>query len=233
MKSAQHGQCEDRGVIAALRGAETQGPMGNRRIQYIAMDRRRALVAAAAACGAALISRAYAGDAIGTVTEIRGMASAETAADTRTLVENAPVFVDDLLNTDEGSRLVLQLRGGILLRIGATAKLRVSRYSADIGGEIVMDSGQILCDGRAGWKGLTVRSPYASIAVRGTKFFAGEFDHGYSVFSALGVVIVSAGGTRVTLRTGDGTDIPSIFAPPIPARKWSAPKVARAFALVV
>ena len=207
--------------------------MRNRRIQCIAMDRRRALVAAAATCWAALMRRTYAGDQIGTVTEIRGAASAETAADTRTLVENAPVFVEDLLHTGEGARLALQLSSGVLLRIGATAKLRVSRYTAGVGGEIMMDSGQILCDCRAGSKGLTVRSPYASITVRRTKFFAGEFDRGYSVFAALGVVSVNAGGTSVTLRAGDGTDIPSIGAPPTPARKWSAPKVARAFALVV
>lgn len=197
------------------------------------MDRRGALVAAAATSWVALMRRTYAGDQIGTVTEIRGVASAETAADTRPLVENAPVFVEDLLHTGEGARLTLQLSSGILLRIGATAKLRVSRHIAGVGGGIMMDSGQILCDGRPGSKGLTVRSPYASIAVRGTKFFAGEFDHGYSVFAALGAISVSAGGTSVTLRAGDGTDIPGIGAPPTPASKWSAPKVARAFALVV
>lgn len=207
--------------------------MRNHGIEHIVIDRRGALVAAVGTCWAALMRRACAGDQIGTVTEIRGTASAETAGDTRTLIENGPVFVEDLLHTGDGARVTLQLGTGILLRLGATSKVRVSHYVGGVGGEIVMDGGQILCDGRAGSKGLTVRSPYALIAVRGGKFFAGEFDGGYSVFAALGVVSVSAAGTSVTLRAGDGTDILSIGASPTPSRKWSAPKVARAFALVV
>jgi hypothetical protein len=48
------------------------------------------------------------------------------------------------------------------------------------------------------------------------------------VFVARGAVSVSAAGTDVILR-----DIAFVGAPPSPAKKWGAPKIARAFALVV
>jgi hypothetical protein len=197
-----------------------------------AISRRATLIGAVAISCAALQRRAWALDQIGKVTEIRGTASAETAAGMRPLAEDGPVFLAELLRTGDESRLGLHLGLRTSVRLGARSKLRVDRYIADAGGEIIVDSGQLLFDGRAR-RGLTVRSPYALIAVRGTKFFAGQLDNGFSVFVARGVVSVSAAGTQVILREGDGTDIAFVGAPPSPAKKWGPPKIARAFALVV
>jgi ferric-dicitrate binding protein FerR (iron transport regulator) len=197
-----------------------------------AISRREILIGTVAISCAALQRRAWALDQIGKVTEIRGTASAETAAGMRPLAEDGPVFLAELLRTGDESRLGLHLGLRTSVRLGARSKLRVDRYIADAGGEIIVDSGQLLFDGRAR-RGLTVRSPYALIAVRGTKFFAGQLDNGFSVFVARGVVSVSAAGTQVILREGDGTDIAFVGAPPSPAKKWGPPKIARAFALVV
>jgi ferric-dicitrate binding protein FerR (iron transport regulator) len=197
-----------------------------------AMNRRETLIGAVALCCAAVQRRAWALDQIGKVTEIRGTASAEAAAGMRPLAENGPIFLAELLRTGDESRLGLHLGQRTSVRLGARSKLRVDRYIADAGGEIVVDSGQLLFDGRAR-RGLTIRSPYALIAVRGTKFFAGQLDNGFSVFVARGAVSVSAAGTEVILRAGDGTDIAYVGAPPTPAKKWGPPKIARAFALVV
>jgi ferric-dicitrate binding protein FerR (iron transport regulator) len=197
-----------------------------------AITRRETLVGAVAISWAALQRRAWALDQIGKVVEIRGTASAETSGGTRPLAEDGPVFLAELLRTGDESRLGLHLGLRTSVRLGARSKLRVDRYIADAGGEIIVDSGQLLFDGRAR-RGLTVRSPYALIAVRGTKFFAGQLDSGFSVFVARGAVSVSAAGTQVILRAGDGTDIAFVGAPPSPAKKWGAPKIARAFALVV
>jgi ferric-dicitrate binding protein FerR (iron transport regulator) len=197
-----------------------------------AISRRETLVGMVAIASAALQRRAWALDQIGKVTDIRGTASAETSAGTRSLAEDGPVFLAELLRTGDESRLGLHLGLRTSVRLGARSKLRVDRYIADAGGEIIVDTGQLLFDGRAR-RGLTVRSPYALIAVRGTKFFAGQLDYGFSVFVARGVVSVSAAGTQVILREGDGTDIAFVGAPPGPVKKWGAPKIARAFALVV
>ena len=203
---------------------------GMRDIQA-AVNRRETLIGAVALCCATLQRRAWAVDQIGKVTEIRGTASAEAAAGMRPLAENGPVFLEELLRTGDESRLGLHLGLRTSVRLGARSKLRVDRYIADAGGEIVVDSGQLLFDGRAR-RGLTIRSPYALIAVRGTKFFAGQLDNGFSVFVARGVVSVNAAGAEVILRVGDGTDIAFVGAQPTPAKKWGAPKIARAFALV-
>ena len=197
-----------------------------------AVSRRETLVGMVAIFCAALQRQAWAVDQIGKVTEIRGTASAETAAGTRSLAADGPVFLAELLRTGDESRLGLHLGLRTSVRLGARSKLRVDRYIADAGGEIIVDSGQLLFDGRAR-RGLTVRSPYALIAVRGTKFFAGQLDNGFSVFVARGVVSVTAAGAQVILREGDGTDIAFVGAPPGPPKKWGAPKSARAFALVV
>ena len=197
-----------------------------------AISRRETLITAVAISCAALQRSAWALDQIGMVTEIRGTASAEAGGSTRSLAEDGPVFLAELLRTGEESRLGLHLGLRTSVRLGARSKLRIDRYIADAGGEIIVDSGQLLFDGRAR-RGLTVRSPYALIAVRGTKFFAGQLDNGFSVFVARGAVSVSAAGTEVILREGDGTDIAFVGAPPTPAKKWGPPKIARAFALVV
>jgi ferric-dicitrate binding protein FerR (iron transport regulator) len=204
---------------------------GMRDIQAV-INRRETLIGAVAIGCAVLQRQAWAIEQIGKVTEIRGIASAEAAAGTRPLAENGPVFLAELLRTGDESRLGLHLGLRTSVRLGARSKLRVDRYIADAGGDIIVDSGQLLFDGRAR-RGLTVRSPYALIAVRGTKFFAGQLDNGFSVFVARGVVSVSAASTEVILRAGDGTDIPFVGAPPGPVKKWGAPKIARAFALVV
>ena len=196
------------------------------------IGRRRALIGAAAICFAALQRQAWAIEQIGKVTEIRGTASAEAAAGSRPLAENGPVFLAELLRTGDESRLGLHLGLRTSVRLGARSRLRVDRYIADAGGEIIVDSGQLLFDGRPR-RGVTVRSPYALIAVRGTKFFADQLDNGFSVFVARGAVSVSAAGSEVILRAGDGTDIAFVGAPPGPVKKWGAPKIARAFALVV
>ena len=203
---------------------------GMRDIQA-AVNRRETLIGAVALCCATLQRRAWAVDQIGKVTEIRGIASAEAAGGTRPLAADGPVFLAELLRTGDESRLGLHLGLRTSVRLGARSKLRVDRYIADAGGEIVVDSGQLLFDGRAR-RGLTIRSPYALIAVRGTKFFAGQLDNGFSVFVARGAVSVSAAGAEVILRAGDGTDIAFVGAQPTPVKKWGAPKIARAFALV-
>ena len=42
----------------------------------------------------------------------------------------------------------------------------------------------------------------------------------------------TAGGNTVRLKTGEGTDISHAGGPPEPVKKWGAPKIAKAMALV-
>jgi hypothetical protein len=176
---------------------------------------------------------AQAQTAAGKVSSVRGMAFAEVGPGTRTLTAAEAVFLDELLRTGDESRLGVALANGNQLNLGARAKLRIDRTVIDGGGALELGAGAMILDRPdAGRKGrLTVTTPFAVIAVRGTKFFMGEID-GYGVFVERGHVQVTAAGKTVDVRAGEGTTIPRIGAPPDAVRTWGAPKIARARAMV-
>src|SRR2546421_677421 len=76
------------------------------------------------------------------------------------------------------------------------------------------------------------RRTFARIAVRGTRFFAGDISGTFGVFAAHGSVDVTAGGKKVRLKAGEGTDIAHPVDAPGPVKTWGAPKIAKAMALV-
>ncbi len=198
--------------------------------------RRRCLAGMGAAGGAALLPAlpASAANEAGVVTEVQGTALADTRPVPRNLSRNGLVFLNELLRTGDQSRLALQLGTSTSVRLGARAKLRIDRFIVDAGGELQLTAGQLLLDGPDGGfpKGLEVRSPYALLAVRGTKFFAGRVDKGFDVFVQHGEVSVRAGGTTVTLRAGDGTTVPAVGARPGAGKQWKPERIARTLALV-
>jgi len=168
------------------------------------------------------------------VTAVVGTATAEAPPAPRPLRDRAPVFLDDLLVTGPASRLAMRLGASTLVRLGASAKLRIDHYVVNQGGELNLENGQILFDSGEGKypKGLMVRSAYALIAVRGTQFWGGMLDGDFAVFVARGVVTVTAGGASVPLGAGDGTTVSGVGDPPEPVRRWPQAKINRALALV-
>lgn len=194
---------------------------------------RRSWIAALTAAPLLAPSAVSAQAQAGAVASVRGMAFAEVGPGTRTLTEAAAVFLDELLRTGEDSRLGVSLSNGNLLNLGARARLKIDRAVLDGGGAIALGAGALMIDRPdAGRKGrLTVTSPYAVIAVRGTKFFVGDAD-GYGVFVERGVVDVSAAGKRVTLRAGQGTTIREIGAAPDAPKEWGPGRIAKALAMV-
>jgi ferric-dicitrate binding protein FerR (iron transport regulator) len=172
--------------------------------------------------------------AIGIVAELRGQALAELNETQRSLDFNSSVFLGDTLRTGENSRLAVLLAEKTRLRLGAKTTVTVDRFIADAGGELSLASGALLLEAPAQTlpKGLTVQSPFALIAVRGTVFFAGPINGVFGVFVESGSIDVTAAGTTVRLRTGEGTDIAKAGDPPGPVKKWGKAKIDRAFALV-
>src|SRR5205823_11616383 len=132
------------------------------------------------------------------------------------------------------SRLRAFLARKTSLRLGAETKLTIDTFIVNRGGELSFASGAILLDTGAGKfpGGLSVHSPFALIAVRRTRFFAGDISGTFGVFAARGSVDVTAGGQTVRLKPGEGTDIARPGGPPEPAKKWGQPKIAKAMALV-
>jgi ferric-dicitrate binding protein FerR (iron transport regulator) len=198
------------------------------------IDRRR-LLQGFAACAALPAARpaVSAETAVGTVSDVEGDVVAELNAQRRTLKRKSSIYLGDTLRTAARSRLRALLARKTNLQLAAETSVRIDRFIVDSGGNLMLDSGAILIDTkRKLLKSLEVESPFALIAVRGTRFFAGPIDGIFGVFVARGAVDVTAGGRTVRLSTGEGTDIATAGGPPGPIKVWGAPKIAKAMALV-
>jgi hypothetical protein len=197
--------------------------------------RRRLILQAAMIAGMSAFSHlATAAESVGVVADLRGEAVAQQAKQQRKLQIKSPVEIGDTLMTARKSRLRANLGSTTSLRMGAETRVKIDYFIVDAGGELTLGSGALLLDAPSGEfeKGLAVESPFALIAVRGTRFFAGKIDGVFGVFVASGSVNVTAGGQTVRLRAGQGTDIARAGGPPGPVKTWGQPKIQKALALV-
>lgn len=177
---------------------------------------------------------AFGAEPVGSVEDINGEAFAEANAVRRLLERLAPVFVGDQVGTGVASRLAMRLGRDTTIRLGEKARLRIDRFLLDAGGEMTLRSGPLLFDrppARAP-EPVQIRSPFALIAVRGTRFFAGPSNGRFAVFAELGSVAVTSAGRRVILQDGEGTDFSAPGTRPTPARRWQPERVRAALASV-
>lgn len=175
---------------------------------------------------------AHAVERVGSVEDITGQAFAELAQVRRTLDRAAPIFLSEEVATRAASRLGMRLGRNTKVRLGEQARLKIDRFLVDAGGEMTLSSGPLLFDGKPGRAGVQIRGPFALIAVRGTRFFAGPSNDRFGVFVARGSVLVRAAGQQVILREGEGTDIASPGAPPTPVKRWAPERIRAALASV-
>lgn len=176
---------------------------------------------------------ASAAERVGSVEDVKGEAFAELDAARRTLDPAAPVFLGDEVATGIASRLGMRLGGDTIVRLGEQARLKIDRFLVDAGGDMTLRSGPLLFDrppGRA--PAAVIRSPFALIAVRGTRFFAGPSNGRFSVFVARGSVAVISAGQQVIVREGEGTDFVSPGTPPAPVNRWGSERIRAALASV-
>jgi len=187
-----------------------------------------------AAASGSLRPASAAQEAAGVVAELKGEAVAELKEQRRILKVKSPLYLGETLDTSDRSRLRALLARKTSLRLGAKTRVRIDQFIVDMGGELVLDSGALLIDTSTGKfpEGLKVQSPFALIAVRGTRVFAGPIDGIFGVFVARGVVDVTAGNSTVQLKAGEGTDIAQPGGSPGPVKKWGKPKIEKAMALV-
>lgn len=163
----------------------------------------------------------------GTVEDIKGAAFAEAAGPRRTLVLAAPILVGDDVSTERNSRLGLRLGRNTSIRLGELAHLKIDRFLEEAGGELMLGSGPLLFDRPSGSPptSVQIRSPFALIAVRGTRFFSGPSNGRFGVFVARGSVTVTAAGQEVVVSDGQGTDIAVVGAKPTPVRQWGDARI--------
>jgi len=175
---------------------------------------------------------ARAAERVGSVEEVKGEVFAELDAVRRTLDRAASIFLGDEVATGAASRLGMRLGRDTRIRLGEQARLKIDRFLVDAGGEMTLRSGPLLFDRPPRRAGVQIRSPFALIAVRGTRFFAGPSNDRFGVFVARGSVAVTAAGQQVVLREGEGTDIVSPGTPPTPVKRWGPERIRAALASV-
>jgi ferric-dicitrate binding protein FerR (iron transport regulator) len=169
---------------------------------------------------------------VGSVEDVTGEAFAESGSGRRILDKAAPVFLSEEVMTGVASRLGMRLGRNTTVRLGEQVRLKIDRYLVDAGGEMTLSSGPLLFDGQPHRTGVQILSPFALIAVRGTRFFAGPSNDRFGVFVLHGVVTVAAADQQVTLREGEGTDIVSPGTPPTPVKRWAPARIGAALASV-
>ncbi|MFM9974233.1 MAG: FecR domain-containing protein, partial [Beijerinckiaceae bacterium] len=152
---------------------------------------------------------AGAANAAGIVESCLGPAEAEAGGVSRSLANGAQLFLGDLVSTRETARLLMLLGTATHIRMGADTRLRIDKFLAETSGEFRFDSGPVLLDRKEGAPAmdLRLRSPYGSIALRGTVVFAGPSNGVFGVFVQRGAVDVTASGVTVRLNAGEGTNI--------------------------
>jgi hypothetical protein len=153
----------------------------------------------------------------------------------RPLAPRAAVYVDDQVGTGPVSRLTIQLGQQTRIHLGERARLIIDRYLVAAGGEFRLEAGPILLDRTPGPAQpiLEIRSPFALIAVRGTRVFAGPSRGVFGVFVERGTVSVGAGGREVLLAAGEGVDIRRPGDPPAPPDRWRQERIREALASVL
>ncbi|MEZ5773825.1 MAG: FecR family protein [Hyphomicrobiaceae bacterium] len=196
-----------------------------------------ALVALAAAT-----PESNAGEVAGKVTRMKGEASAKRGSTVVALAEGAAVEVADEISTGGDARLELTLADDTRLTLGANASLVLDTYVYDPeggNGSVVLDAvagamrfttGKV---GKMNDKKIEVRTTFATLAVRGTDFFAGPVDKTNGVLLLEGLVEVRTAKGAVVLDTPrNGTTVASSDKRPSKARPWSDARIARAIGSV-
>jgi hypothetical protein len=161
-----------------------------------------------------LPSSVGAAEPVGTVTRVQNQAQIGNA----TAVAGTPVHMNDRLRTGANARLQITFRDKSVLTLGENANVVVDRFvynPAKSTGEVALNASRGAMRFVGGsieqlqTKKITVSTPVAALAVRGTDFWAGPIDGQYGVLLLKGNVRVSNRAGAVTLsRPGWGTDIP-------------------------
>lgn len=211
----------------------------------------------------ALAARA---ETVGTVTRMQGMAEAVAGTAVRALAPQAGIAAGEVLRTGPEGRLEVRLLDDTLLTLGGAASLTVDemvydRAAATGKGAVRLLEGAFLVAtgamGKTGGEPLKVQTPFASIGIRGTKFWGGplaglgagtktetnpmtyetttvsaEPEKGFGVLLLEGRITVFNGAGSTDLLPNEGTAIPAPDAPPGVPKVWSPERQQRAFATI-
>ncbi len=186
---------------------------------------------------------ALAAGPVAEVVRIKGAAVARHSGTEIPLTVGAPIEVLDTVETAAGARVELRFTDGAGLTLGERTRAVVSEYvfAPEVDGRGVLEVAggafAVATGALARLEGapFTVKTPHASIGVRGTRFWGGALE-GKEEFGVLvlegAVSVGNEAGTVLLEGEGAGTVIPSVGAPPGAPVRWSRERVGRALTTV-
>lgn len=178
-------------------------------------------------------SPALAADEIGVSVAARGGSLLEHQGQIAPLTPGVLLYERDVVRTADDGFAELLLNTATQINLGPQSEVEIDKFVADIGGLITL-GGAMAFDRPDDLPPveLTIRTAFAQIGVRGTRFFAGPSKGVFAVFVDRGAVTVQAGGVTRALGAGDGVDIALPGDPPSEVTTWGAARIAAAFASV-
>ena len=195
---------------------------------------RRQVLIGSAALGATFVTGpALAAAEIGQVVATQGSAVLQRAATLLPLGPEDALYERDLVQTGVQSYAELLLNEATQINLGPETALEIDSFVAAIGGQITI--GGVMAFDRPDDLppiDLTLRTAFARIGVRGTRFFVGPSQGVFSVFVARGAVQVSTTDVSLRLSAGEGVEIADPGAAPGETSRWGEARIAAAFASV-
>lgn len=190
------------------------------------------------------ISNAYAqtNSAIGTVLIVEGSASVERfGAAAKPLKQDQPIFWDDLIKTNESSRLLISFIDDTQFILGEKASMTIDDYAFNaeepkdnkgrfsvLRGAFFYASGLLSKDNDPNVK---IRTAYGSVGIRGTKLWCGNLDkHSFGVYVEEGLVNFTTDEGTSEVAQGQGITVKSIEYAPEQANAWTEEKINEAYA---
>lgn len=187
----------------------------------------------------AVAAQVTAGQVVGTLIDAEGIVTLLTPGDTpRTAAANAPIHMNDLIETDAGGRAFILLMDETELTLGENTQLTIDEYFFDeedntnnkgrysiLRGAFLYTSGLIA---KKDNPDVQVKTPYGSIGIRGTSFWGGDIDGEYGILVTAGRVSVQTERGRIYVDEGHGTSLRSATSIPARSSVWAEEKIGRA-----
>jgi hypothetical protein len=182
-------------------------------------------------------ARASEREVIGTVTRVQGEAFAFLGDDQRSLSPNSPLYRLDTLATGDQARLQVRLQDGAEITLGENARMLLSDLLVTTSPE---PRGPVLSLIRGTFAlaspktlGADIKTPVATIGIRGTKVWGGALDNAGDILLIEGKIeVFNDQGSVILDQSGQGTVITDLGQPPSGVGFWSEEKVKRAVATV-
>lgn len=199
------------------------------------------------ACFLLVPGLASAQEVVGVVERIAGQASRTGEEGTAPLALGSPIHRQEGIRTATGSRLLIRFIDNSTLTLGEEAQIYIDDlvFSREDGavqsqridifrGVFGFVSGEV---GKVARQNVSLRTPVATIGIRGTEFVGGELTVGmpagrphYGFQIRQGAIEVAGPGGSVVLdEPGEGTFLPLIGSPPpTGVRQWTPAEAAEA-----